>query len=192
MSAPSAGNHHPLVLRQTGAVVVPLAVWAFCLLAVGDAVVEGSPAYAVRTVLVTASVALAVWVVLYSPRLEVTRDGLRVVNPLRVHDVPYAALESVRVRGLTSLTFRAADGRPRTVSSWNAPGSAPDGGRDAADLRGHRALPGRLGAVGRTRPRAGPDGHDDLAVGRGGAAGGAVSCRFRYLVALVLAPGVHA
>ena len=122
MSAPSAGNHHPLVLRQTGAVVVPLAVWAFCLLAVGDAVVEGSPAYAVRTVLVSASVALAVWVVLYSPRLEVTRDGLRVVNPLRVHDVPYAALESVRVRGLTSLTFRAADGRSRTVSSWNAPG----------------------------------------------------------------------
>ena len=111
-----------MVLRQSGAVLVPLAVWLVGAACVVDAVVEGSAAYAVQTVVVVAAVSYLAWVGLFSPRLEVGTDALRVVNPLRVHEVPYAALETVDVRGLVVLSYRGEGDRPRRVTSWNAPG----------------------------------------------------------------------
>jgi hypothetical protein len=111
-----------VVLRQSGAVLVPLAVWLVGAACVVDAVVEGSAAYAVQTVVVVAAVSFLVWVGLFSPRLEVGTDALRVVNPVRVHEVPYAALGDVDVRGLVVLSYRGEGDRPRRVTSWNAPG----------------------------------------------------------------------
>ena len=130
-----------MVLRQSGAVLVPLAVWVVGAACVVDAVVEGSASYAVQTVLVVAAVSYLAWVGLFSPRLEVGTDALRVVNPLRVHEVPYAALETVDVRGLVVLAYRGEGDRTRRVTSWNAPGvprrRLP---RGAGGTRG-RALP---------------------------------------------------
>lgn len=116
------------MLRQAGGVLVPVAIWLVGLVAVGDAVLEGTVSYAVQTITVTAAICWAAWVGLFSPRLEVAHDGLVVVNPLRVHAVPFAALDDVRVRGLVELAYRAAGAageagdRVRRVTSWNAPG----------------------------------------------------------------------
>jgi hypothetical protein len=122
MSAGTAGTARSLVLRQTGAVLVPAAVWIFCVLAVADAVVEGSAGYALRITVLMTAIAFAVWLVLASPCLVVERDGLRIVNPLRVHRIPFAALDAVRVGGMTMVTARHASGRSRSITSWNAPG----------------------------------------------------------------------
>lgn len=122
MSASRVNTVEPVVLRQTGAILVPVAVWAFCLLGAVDAVVEGTTGYAVRVIVLLVTVAFGVWQVLASPCLVVEPDGLRIVNPLRTHWVPFAALDTVDVRGLTSVTARHASGRPRRITSWNAPG----------------------------------------------------------------------
>ena len=122
MSAGTAGTARPVVLRQSGAVLVPVAVWIFCGLAVVDAVVEGTTGYALRIAVLMATIAFGAWVVLASPCLVVDREGLRIVNPLRVHWIPFAALDTVTVRGLTSVTARHGSGRLRSITSWNAPG----------------------------------------------------------------------
>ncbi|MCW2806982.1 MAG: hypothetical protein JWQ93_937 [Marmoricola sp.] len=122
MSVGAVGTGRAVVLRQSGAVLVPVAVWVFCGLGVADAVIEGTPGYALRTTVSLSAIAWATWLVLASPCLVVEGTGLRVVNPLRVHWVPFAALEGVRVRGLTTLTARHASGRTRQITSWNAPG----------------------------------------------------------------------
>jgi hypothetical protein len=69
-----------------------------------------------------ATIAFGAWVVLASPCLVVERDGLRIVNPFRVHWIPFGALDTVTVRGLTTVTARQESGGLRTVTSWNAPG----------------------------------------------------------------------
>jgi hypothetical protein len=122
MGAGSTGVAPRVVLRQGGAVFVPVLVWLFCARAVPDAVVEGSAEFALRTALVMAAIGFATWLVLASPCLVVERAGLRIVNPLRVHWVPYDALVLVRVRGLTTITVAQPSGRPRAITSWNAPG----------------------------------------------------------------------
>lgn len=114
----------PVVLRQTGAVVAAVAVWVFCGLATLDAALEGTVGFAVHVGAVMLLVAYATWMLLASPCLVVSVAGLRVVNPLRRHEVPFGALVHLRVRGLTSLEVRRGPGRSRTVTSWNAPGAA--------------------------------------------------------------------
>ena len=122
MSTGTAGTARSLVLRQTGAVLVPAAVWLFCAVAVADAVIEGSAGYALRITVLMTTIAFAVWLVLASPCLVVEREGLRIVNPLRVHWIPFAALDAVRVGGMTTVTARHQSGRSRSITSWNAPG----------------------------------------------------------------------
>ncbi len=134
MAAGVEGTTRPLVLRQAGAVLVPVAVWVFCVVAVADAVVEGSAGYALRVVVLMSCIAFAVWMVLSSPCLVVLRDGLRVVNPLRVHWVPFAALETVRVRGLTTVSARHSSGRVVSITSWNGPGLPRRSGAETAPV----------------------------------------------------------
>jgi hypothetical protein len=122
MSAGTAGTARPVVLRQSGAVLVPVSVWIFCGAAVVDAVVEGTTGYAIRVAVLMATIAFGAWVVLASPCLVVERDGLRIVNPFRVHWIPFGALDNVTVRGLTTVTARQDSGALRSVTSWNAPG----------------------------------------------------------------------
>ena len=110
-------------LRQSGAVAVPVLVWAFCAAVVVLSLVEdGSAGGTARTTISMASIAFLAWMFLFSPCLVLERDGLRVVNPLRAHRVPFAALEEVQVRGLTSLVVRIPGGGLTRITSWNAPG----------------------------------------------------------------------
>jgi hypothetical protein len=122
MSAGAVGPSRPLVLRAKNTMLVPIAIWAFCFGAVADAVIEGSASFIVHVVVLMAGIAFLAWMALASPCLVVQVDGLRVVNPLRVHWMPYAALGEVRVRGLTTLTARTSTDEVRSVTSWNAPG----------------------------------------------------------------------
>lgn len=111
-----------MVLRQSGTVMVPVLAWVVCVLAVADAVAETRPAYALKVTVLMGLVAHAAWMFLASPSLVVEPDGVRVVNPLRVHRIPFAVLGEVQVRGLTTLGYRDGAGRDRVVASWNAPG----------------------------------------------------------------------
>src|SRR3954464_8086845 len=106
MRAGTTGASSTLVLRATNTLLVPVAVWLFCVGAVIDAVVEGDLGFVVRAVVLMATLAFAAWMLLASPCLVVEADGVRIVNPLRVHWIPYAALVDVRVRGLTALVAR--------------------------------------------------------------------------------------
>lgn len=130
MSTQPQAATQPVVLRQGGAVLVPVVVWLFALLAVGDAVVEGTASYVVHVVALMAAISLATWLVLASPCLVVEPAGLRIVNPLRVHRVPFEVLEGVRVRGLTQVTARQEGGDSTTITSWNAPGMARRAGTE--------------------------------------------------------------
>lgn len=122
MRVGTVGTARPVVLRANGALLVPGVVWVFCFLAVVDSVVEGSLGLALRTTVLMSAIAFGAWMGLASPCLAVGHDGLRIVNPLRIHAIPFGALDSVRVRGLTVVTARVASGRLRSVTSWNAPG----------------------------------------------------------------------
>ncbi len=122
MSGGTQGPSGPVVLRQTSALLVPVALWLFCAGAVVDAVIEGTVGYTAHVVLLMGTIAFAAWMLLASPCLVVEVDGLRVVNPFRVHWVPFDALDSVLVRGLTTVVVRDQSGALRKVTSWNAPG----------------------------------------------------------------------
>ena len=112
-----------MVLRQSGAVLVPVVVWVFCGLVVVLSLLEdGSVADTLRTAVVMGSVAFLAWMFLASPCLVVESGGVRVVNLLRAHWVPYDALDDVQVRGLTTLVVRTAGGGLARITSWNAPG----------------------------------------------------------------------
>lgn len=111
------------VLKQSGlSRIVPIAVWIVCALAAGDAIVEGTVGFAVRTILILAAVALATWIILFSPNLTVDPEGVTIVNPERVVRVPFGALIDVRVGGVATVWARFAGGRERKITSWNAPG----------------------------------------------------------------------
>ncbi len=99
-----------------------MALWLFCAVAVADAVIEGTAGFTVQVVALMSLLAYAAWMLLASPCLVVEADGLRIVNPMRVHWIPFGALDDVRVRGLTTFVAREEGGRLRSVTSWNAPG----------------------------------------------------------------------
>lgn len=112
-----------VVLRQSGAVLVPVAVWGVCAGVVVDSLVEGgTPLDQVRTVLVMVSISFVAWMFLASPCLVLVRSGVRVVNLVRVHWIPFEVLDEVQARGLTALVVRDRAGRLRRITSWNAPG----------------------------------------------------------------------
>jgi hypothetical protein len=110
-------------MKQTGlSRVVPIAVWVFCVLACADAIIEGTASFAFHTIVALAAVALAVWIILFSPNLGVDADGITMVNPVRVITVPFGALIEVKVGAAVSVLARYAGGRQRKIASWNAPG----------------------------------------------------------------------
>ena len=116
-SATSDGSR-PVVLRQSGAVLVSVVVWVFCAFLVTLSLFQdGSAADTGRTLLVMGSIAFLDWMFLFSPCLVLERSGLRVVNPLRAHWVPFEVLDDVEVRGLTTLVVRTGPERRSRITS---------------------------------------------------------------------------
>jgi hypothetical protein len=111
------------IFKQTGlSQAVPIAVWVFCVLACADAIIEGTTSFAVQTIAVLAAVALAIWIILFSPNLGVDAEGITMINPVRVVHVPFGALIEVKVGAAVSVLAKYAGDRERKIVSWNAPG----------------------------------------------------------------------
>lgn len=111
-----------VTLRQSQAIWIPIVVWVVCALAVGDAIVEGTPGYTIRVVALVAAIAYIVYICLARPSLMVDGEGITISNVVHTNRIPFGALTDIRVGGLTSVVARTADGRERKVTSWNAPG----------------------------------------------------------------------
>lgn len=112
----------PVALRNTGNVVVAVAVWIFCLVALVDGILRGSADYILHDVLVVAAVSVAAWIVFFRPRLVVRDDGLRMINLLRSYDIPFASLVTWRVGGALVMEVRTGADQVRKLTSWGAPG----------------------------------------------------------------------
>jgi hypothetical protein len=112
----------PVTIRSTGNVVVAIAVWVFCLVALVDGVLRGTGTYIFHDVLVAAAAALGAWIIFFRPRVIVRDQGLQVINLLRSFDIGWDSLVDWRVGGVLQLQFRTADQRIRKAASWGAPG----------------------------------------------------------------------
>lgn len=121
-SARLLGMPEPVTVRSTGNAVVAIAVWIFCLVALVDGILRGTPGYILRDVLVVAAVSLAAWILFFRPRLIIREDGLRMINLIRSYDIPFASLTSWRVGGVLQVEFRTEDERVHKITSWGAPG----------------------------------------------------------------------
>ncbi|MDM7830797.1 PH domain-containing protein [Cellulomonas edaphi] len=91
--------------------------WALIAGLVASRWVQGGPEAAARTLPAAVGLALAAWAVFFHPRVDVTDEGVRLVNPLRTIAVPWAAL--VHVETQYALTLVTPVGRFR---AWAAPG----------------------------------------------------------------------
>lgn len=111
-----------VAVRNSGNVVVAIAVWFFCLVALADGILRGSAGYILRDVLVVAPVSLAAWIVFFRPRLIVHNAGLRMINLLRSYDIPFASMVTWRVGGALVVQARTEGDRIRKITSWGAPG----------------------------------------------------------------------
>ena len=137
-----------MVLRQSSTMFAPAALWLFCAVAVADAVIEGTAGFTVRVVALMSLLAYAAWMLLASPCLVVETDGLRIVNPLRVHWIPFGALDDVRVRGLTTFVAREEAGGCAASRRGTPPASrasTPPKRRPSRGSSSVRGPPGRAG-----------------------------------------------
>ncbi|QGN33624.1 hypothetical protein [Microlunatus sp. Gsoil 973] len=112
----------PVTLRSGGNVVVAVAVWVFCAVALVDGILRGTPSYILRDVLVVAAVSLAGWLVFFRPRLIVRDEGLTMINLIRTYHIPFGSLQSWKVGGTMQAEFRLEGDRMGKATSWGAPG----------------------------------------------------------------------
>ncbi|NUU30047.1 PH domain-containing protein [Arthrobacter sp. C9C5] len=96
--------------------MVSLLVWAGSAAAVGWLLLAGRGGAAVAAAPWLAAAALLVYLTQWQPRLIVGADGFDVVNGLRRHRIPFAAVDDVEVR--YTVTVKAAGKR---YVSWGAP-----------------------------------------------------------------------
>jgi hypothetical protein len=154
----------PLVLRPASARTIPVLVWALCGYLLADALVRGAWDVALGGLPWLALGSVVVHALLWRPRLEIHRDRVVVVNPLREYELPFEELDDVRVGPALSVLWRG-----RRIPVWNGPGL----GRRRPGSRGtpaghplsrawhshldHRAAEpaGRAAPSGRTRVHAG-------------------------------------
>lgn len=136
----------PLHLRPHGATVLAIVVWVV----LGLLAVEALLSAGVRGLGVVPGLALIaglIWLLLWAPRVVLHEEEVEVRNILTTHHLPFAAITAVRLGAMLRLDTRAADGAPRTISAWNAPGI----GRDNPLARAGRDEPGAGGTDRRRR-----------------------------------------
>lgn len=102
--------------KEPSSRVVSLVVWAGSAVAVGWLLLAGKTGAAVAATPWLAALSLLVYLTQWRPRLLVDADGLDVVNGLRRHRIPFAAVDDIEVRH--SVTVTAAG---KKYVSWGAP-----------------------------------------------------------------------
>lgn len=106
----------PRTFKEPSGRVVSLLVWGGSAAAVGWLLLAGRGGAAAAAAPWLAAASLLVYLTQWQPRLVVGSDGFDVVNGLRRHRIPFAAVDDVEVR--YTVTVRAAG---RKYVSWGAP-----------------------------------------------------------------------
>jgi hypothetical protein len=139
------------VFRSAGSIVLSWAWLLVAVIALIDLAVQGRDHPAVLTALAIIAISAVVYGCAWRPRIVADSSGITVVNPLRDHQVPWAAVSNVdvvnAVRVHTTPEPGAASGK--IIYSW-AVQSSPSSARRAARRAGLAGQRPRL-----TRPRSG-------------------------------------
>ena len=106
-----------LSYRPRSRYVSTIASWAVIAGLTAAQAVDGGTVAVLRALPVAFALGLLAWLVFWHPRVDVTTDGVLLVNPLRTVHVPWAALINVETQ--YSLTLVTPGGRYR---AWAAPG----------------------------------------------------------------------
>lgn len=106
-----------LTYRPRSRYVTTIASWAVIAGLTAARGFEDGPVAVLRALPLAIALGLLAWLVFWHPRVDVTGDGVTLVNPLRTVTVPWAALINVETQ--YSLTLVTPTGRYR---AWAAPG----------------------------------------------------------------------
>ncbi|MHA7305214.1 PH domain-containing protein [Arthrobacter sp. TMN-49] len=111
--------------------------WAFCLFFAVNLILTGTGTSIWHFLPWLLIVAWGLFLFLWRPRLEIGPEGLTVVNILREHTIPFAALTAFRVA--QNVSFDTTAGR---IASWGAPGAGKLGPRIGSAPRKSSESPG--------------------------------------------------
>jgi hypothetical protein len=139
------------VFRSAGSMVLSWAWLLVAVIALIDLAVQGRDHAAVLTALAIIAISAVVYGCAWRPRIVADSSGITVVNPLRDHQVPWAAVSNVDVVNAVRVHTTPGPGASsgKIIHSW-AVQSSPSSARRAARRAGLAGQRPRL-----TRPRAG-------------------------------------
>ena len=137
------------VFRSAGSIVLSWAWLLVAVIALIDLAVQGRDHAAVLTALAIIAITAVVYGCAWRPRIVADSSGITVVNPLRDHEVPWAAVSNVDVVNAVRIHTTPAPGETsgKIIYSW-AVQSSPSSARRAARRAGLTGQRPRL-----TRPR---------------------------------------
>jgi len=139
------------VFRSAGSIVLSWAWLVVAVIALIDLAVQGRDHQAAVTALAIVAISAVVYGCAWRPRIVADSSGITVANPLRDHQVPWAAVSSVDVVNALRVHTTPAPGATsgRIIYSW-AVQASPTSTRRAARRAGLSGQRPRL-----TRPRYG-------------------------------------
>ncbi|MGA7206295.1 MAG: PH domain-containing protein [Specibacter sp.] len=106
-----------------------VAAWVFCAFFAVNLLLTGTAVSVWHFLPWLLLVAWALYVLLWQPKVALDREGLTVVNILRVHRIPFGALKAVRVT--QTVSFDTTAGR---IPSWGAPGAGKLGPKSGISM----------------------------------------------------------
>ena len=104
-------------LRSVSGVVFTVVASAGSLFLLVDSAVRGYPGEALRTLPALAAVCWFFYLLFARPSLTLSHDGVKVVNPLRLHAIPWPAVETIRPRPIVTVVLTQGG----KITSWGAP-----------------------------------------------------------------------
>lgn len=137
------------VFRSAGSIVLSWAWLLVAVIALIDLAVQGRDHPAVVTALAIIAISAVVYGCAWRPRIVADSSGITVVNPLRDHQVPWAAVSNVDVVNAVRVHTAPGATSGKIIYSW-AVQSSPSSARRAARRAGLAGQRPRL-----TRPRYG-------------------------------------
>lgn len=108
------------VLYPLGSRVLAATLVAICAVIEGSLVAYAHLELALRATPIVLLVALGAYLLFWAPRIELSPAELRIVNPIRTHEISWPAIQDVDARW--SLAIDTVRGR---VTAWAAPSPGP-------------------------------------------------------------------
>ena len=117
---PAAPTARPEVYRLTPPVVVWWVWLAFAVVNIADVVIEASARFAVVVTAVIVAITGLVYACALRPRVIADEAGLRVLNPVRDHRVPWGGVLAVDVGDWVQVRCAPGPGEAtgKTIDSW--------------------------------------------------------------------------